>query len=679
MKKVGLSAEEILALCQTKVNDATSWNSKLSRERERVNDYYNGDYPKRMHAGSVPYVDQVVYTKVTQMRNQLVEVFSGNHHPLSFDAFNPQDAEQARVQTEYCAHVLYKQNRGRQILSDVIHDALISRIGVARVYWDKDEDEQEMEFDNVLPQELQAWMQDPSITDIEISENPDGTVAGRMIKKADNGKIVVESVNPEEFFIEPQAKYLGPEYYCGTRTVKTYEWLKKNFPGKAAKLKEYNFEDDLALSNSPEALSRFQKTDVGVRYSKDDGQPELRHVMVTELFCQLQKDGDLAPALHRVVFCGNVLLEAEPISKIPLVLYTALPVPHTVYGDSFAARVMPYQDILTSLSRQVLDHANITNNPRLLVRGGALKNPRELLENRLGGVVTVNSLDAVAPMTQAPLNPYVFNLMAGMAGKIDEVTGISALSQGLNPDAVSQQNSAGMIEKLMSASQVGQKQCARQFVDQFLIPLYDLISDLVITHESRQKIVQVAGGFLQVDPSQWVAGRSATPSAHLGFGEREAEAQKLIGFAAAVRQDPTGLGQKFMGPEGAYSMISDILTMQGKRNEVQRWFPYTPDKLPPPQPSPMEIADVQLKQAQAQSHIMQARAAMEKVQDHSGIAAAKQKLAEMQSMFDYKLKTEGEHRRNAETMNRIDISQREMHLEEQAPAENIKAIVSPNG
>lgn len=675
-RKEGFSTEEILAHCQSKVADAVGWNTKLSKEREKVTDYYNGTYPKRVHAGSASYVDQQVFVKVSQMRNQLVETFSGTTNLVAFDSFNPADQMQAEIQTEYCSHVLFKKNPGHSIIRDVIHDGLVSRVGIARVYWDKDTDEEELEFDDITAEELQAWQQDPKYDKIEPYQNEDGTFYGRMVETKDKGRIVIESVNPEEFFIEPQAKMISPEYYCGTRTTKTISWVRANYPKKVDALKDYNFEDDLGLRNSPEVISRFDGTDQGVRYAHDDSQTELRHVMVTELFTKIMCKGELTPSLHRVVFIGNVLLECEPVSGINLLAFVPMPVPHTFYGDSFAARIMPYQDILTSITRQVLDHAAITNNPRMLVRVGGLKNPRELLDNRLGGIVNVSGPDAVTPMQQAALNPYVFSLMQGMGAKIEEVSGISALSQGLNKDAVSQQNSAGLIEQLMSAGMVGQKQIARNFVDQFLIPLYQLISNLVITHETDSHQIQVTGGSVRIDPASWRDGRSATAAPHLGFGERDSEAQKITQFIGAVKEAGA---DRFMGPEGEYAVIQDILTLQGRKNSIARWFPITPDKIQPPQPDPMMMAEVELKKAQAQSHMMDAQSNAKKIDLHGQIAAAKQKYDELKAMMDHKVKEEGEHRRNMETMNRIDVSQREMHLTEQTPADMAKAIISPNG
>ncbi|MFK5596837.1 hypothetical protein ACFZ8E_07510 [Methylobacterium sp. HMF5984] len=682
MDKNGLTDDQIVALCETKIADAVGWNSsKLSKERERVTDYYNSLLPKRIHAGSTSYVSPEVYIKVSQMRNQIVETFSGSDRLVSFDAFHPQDEMSARAQTEYCSHVLFKDNPGHAILRDVIHDGLMARVGVARVAWEKIEGEgEEYEFSNVTQDEMDALRQNPAFSDIQAAQDEYGIYSGRLVETKEGGRIVVGSVNPEEFFIEPQAKMLSPEYYCGTRTVKTLAWIETNYPGKTKGLESYNFEDDLALRNSPELIARFQGTDSGVSYNSPDAtdaaDPMTRPVLINELFIKIRREGDITPSLHRVVTCGKVMLECEKIARLPLIAFVPLPIPHAFYGDSFAARMIPFQDIATSTARQVLDHAAITNNPRLLVKTGSLKNPRELLENRLGGIVNVSSPDAIMPMPQTALNPYIFSLGQAMQAKSEEVTGISALSQGQNKDAVSQQNSAGLIEQLVNMGQVGQKQIARNFAEQFLIPLYEMISELVILNESEARQLQVTGQVITCDPAQWVAGRTCSASPHLGYGERDAKARKVVDFISRVKE---GGGGKFMGDQGDYAVIEYLMSLDGERNLLQSFFPITPDKIQPAQPDPMMIAEVELKKAQAQAHVQDAQTNAKKVDVHAELAAAKQKLAEMQAMLDNKVKEEGEHRRNMESMNRIDISQREIHLTEQAPADMTKAIISPNG
>ena len=99
----------------------------------------------------------------------------------------------------------------------------------------------------------------------------------------------------------------------------------------------------------------------------------------------------------------------------------------------------------------------ITNNPRYMVVKGALTSPAELIDNRVGGIVNVSRPDGISPMPQAPLNPFVFQTIQMLDEDKEDNTGVSRLSQGLNKDAISKQNSAAMVEQLVTMSQQTQK------------------------------------------------------------------------------------------------------------------------------------------------------------------------------------------------------------------------------
>ena len=88
-----------------------------------------------------------------------------------------------------------------------------------------------------------------------------------------------------------------------------------------------------------------------------------------------------------------------------------------------------------------------------MVTKGSLTNPRELIDNRVGGLVNVTRPDAVTPMPQAPLNPFIFQTIKLLDESAEETSSISSLSTGLNKDAISKQNSQGMVEQLVNMSQ----------------------------------------------------------------------------------------------------------------------------------------------------------------------------------------------------------------------------------
>ena len=109
------------------------------------------------------------------------------------------------------------------------------------------------------------------------------------------------------------------------------------------------------------------------------------------------------------------------------------------------------------LTRSILDHAIISNNPRYVVTKGGLVNPRELMDNRVGGIINSTRPDAITPLPQASLNPFVFQTLQLLDEEKEDTTGVSRLSQGLSKDAVSKQNSAAMVDEQLAICQCKDK------------------------------------------------------------------------------------------------------------------------------------------------------------------------------------------------------------------------------
>ena len=61
------------------------------------------------------------------------------------------------------------------------------------------------------------------------------------------------------------------------------------------------------------------------------------------------------------------------------------------------------------------------------------------------------------PMPQQPLNPYVFQTLQLLQENLEENTGVSSLSTGMNKDAVSKQNSAALVEQLATSRSSGRR------------------------------------------------------------------------------------------------------------------------------------------------------------------------------------------------------------------------------
>lgn len=679
MKADQLDDEALGVIVDQKIKQSVLYyNSKISREREKVMSYYNGELPLRTSPGSSSYISTEVYDATESMKAQLLETFAAGREIVKFDANSPEDSEEARIATAYCDYVVFRQNDGYQIFSDVIHDGLIARVGVAKVYWQEDELDIDEEFEELPEEAVTLLTAEDDIRDLVADmDEATGLYSGKFTRVRDTSQVKIEVLNPEEFFIEPQAKHLGPEYFTTHRTLKTKDDLIKMGFDKSKVENISQAEDKLTLQALPEVYARFQQIDTGFKVDTTADQDELKQFLVYECYFKVKRKGDKHAKLYKIVRVGNQTLDIEEVEDTPFVVFTPLPIPHAFYGNNFASRVIPAQNVRTVLTRAIVDHATITVNPRYTVLKGGLTNPKELLDNRLGGLVNVTRPDAIGALEQAPLNPFVYQTLELIKAQNEETTGISSLSQGLNKDAISSQNSDAMVERLVSLSQTRQKIIARNFANSFLIPLYLKVYSLVIAKEDKEKIVELAGNWVKVKPSSWRDRKTVTVSLHLGYREHDSEAEKRLQMAAFLTQSPA-FAPMFQMPN-AYKLATDVMKLRGMPAVNDYLTP--PDKVPPPQPDPMAVKQMQIEELKAQAAMVTAQATQGKAQATAQFDQAKVSLDQQKAALDHQIKQRDAERKDLDVHNRVDVAQREMALEETMRPQEVKQtnIVSPNG
>ena len=395
-----MSEREILTAVQALAEDAAgSHDTELSKEREKVAEYYGGEKPIRQSKGSVTYISQDVYETVEEAKSQLLEVFSGNQKNVEFAPQGKDDVEKARVATEYCAYVIHRQNEGYFIFQDVIWDGLMARIGSAKAYWDDNITIDEVEVPPDAPEEMLYAMeaQDPTLFVEE----------GQLYKENRDGRVAIEAVPPEEMLISSRAKNPSHAEYLGHRMrVTRGDLISQGYERDEVD----KIVGDVAQSEG-ELNARFKGT--GSDISPTSGPNKmLEEVTVYESYPKLDIDNDGQIRRYRIVHSpGATLAPAEEVDDHPFIFVTPIRRPHSLWGTSFAEKLIPTQDANTHLFRGVIDHTLRTNNPRWAVLRNTLDDPDELMENRLGGLVNINKPDAISALEQPSLNPFVFQTM----------------------------------------------------------------------------------------------------------------------------------------------------------------------------------------------------------------------------------------------------------------------------
>lgn len=669
-----LEDDEIVAILDSNIRQSIgSFDSDLARERKKVTDYYNAALPKPAHDGNSRYVSQDVYDTVESMKAALLETFSSGSRIVKFAPQGPEDVQLASVCSAYTDFVLFRQNDGFGLFRSVIHDGLVARAGIAKVFWQESSEEDLQEFEGLSQSELDMVLAEDDVELVESDEDENGLISGVVSSPVSTSQVVVEAIPPEEFLIESQAVSLEKANFVAHRTRKTLSELRDMGFDEDILDSIGESHEDVELETDAELLARFDNIGSDRGNSSRGYQDQVRTIMVYEIYINLDIEGTGIAKLHRILKAGNAILEKEEVDRLPFVVFTPLPIPHAFYGSNFAEKLVATQNARTILTRSILDHAMITNNPRYMVVKGGLTNPRELIDNRVGGLVNVSRVDAISPMPQASLNPFVFQTLQLLDEDKEDNSGVSRLSQGLNKDAISHQNSAAMVEQLATMSQQRQKIIARNFANQFVKPLFHLIYQLVVENEDQQKIIDLSGEYVQVNPSVWESKRDVMVQLHLGYGEQEAESQKHLMMHQMFSQDP--ILQGMYQPQNAYALVKDVMEKAGIMNVSD--YLTSPDQLPPPQPDPAQEMQMQMAQKQIELQERQTAVAEAKAQVDAQIAQMKMELEQMKAQAQHALQSDNQDLKEQQFKFKQFIDSNELEI--LRTAEDLRGIASPTG
>lgn len=669
-----LDDNDIVTILESNIKTSVGYyDSELSKERKRVTEYYNATLPRPAHDGNSKFVSQDVYDSVEALKAALLETFASGNNIVKFAPQNADDVETAEVCSKYTDYVMFRQNDAFKVMNSAIHDGLTSRVGVAKVFWDEREEIVEEEFNDLNQDELDMLLAQDNVELGDSETNEVGLISGTILTSRDTSQVSIESLAPEEFLIEPQAKSLDEVNFVAHRTRKTLTELREMGYSEELLSEIGSDHEDVEVETDPEVLARFESIGASRGSDSKGYQDQVRDIMVYECYVMLDKEGTGIAYLYKVCKAGNVILECTEVDRKPFIVFTPLPIPHAFYGSNFASKVIATQNARTILTRSILDHAVITNNPRYMVVKGGLTNPRELIDNRVGGLVNVSRPDAISPMPQAPLNPFIFQTLQMLDEDKEDTTGVSKLSQGLNKDAISKQNSAAMVEQLATMSQQRQKIIARNFANQFLKPLFHEVYRLVVENEQYEKVVDIAGNFVQIDPRNWKEKRDVMVELKLGYGEQERDAAKFMQLHTLFSQDPN-LQPMYQLPN-RYAMMKEALQKQGILNVEEFLTP--PDQLPPPQPDPMQEMQAQMAQKQLELQERQQQLAEMKVQMDAQMNQMKLDLDRMKAESSHAISSDNQDLKEEQLAHKKYIDQAELDV--LSNAQDVRGIASPTG
>lgn len=612
-----LDDEEIISLVEGEINGSAEYlDSEVGSQQARAMEYFYGEPFGNEEDGRSQVVITDVQDTVMWMMPSLMRIFTAGDSVVRFVPEGPEDEATAEQATRYVNHVFYKQNNGFMVLYNMFLDALISKVGIVKHYWEEIEKVTTEKYENLTDQEYSLLEQDDDLEVVEHEEisqvseimNPltgmmeqinELTHNATFARTTMDGKVTLENVPPEEFLINRGAKTIEDARFICHRSHKSKsDLIKMGYdPDIIEELPGYTSEAD-EITTSQEYIARHSYDSTGT-FPDSSSVPSETMVMVNESYMQLDIDGTGVSVLHKVIHSGDEILDLEPIDYIPFSTICPIPISHKFYGLSVAETVEDIQLVRSTLTRNLLDNMYLANNGRFQIVEGQV-NVDDLLTNRPGGIVRTRSPSALTPIQTPALQPAAFQMLEYWEGIKAGRTGVSAQTQGVSADALKTHVTAGAANAALTNSQGRLELIARVFADTGVRHMFKSIYNLIQRFEDRERLVRVNNTYFPIDPSSWREDLDVDIEVGIGYGDQDIRVQNLNNFAMLMEK----VGQQTQGiisDDNVYNLMREMASEMGIKN-VDKFVSQPSNQPPPPN------AQEQLAQAQAQAMMTQAKA-----------------------------------------------------------------------
>jgi len=351
---------------------------------------------------------------------------------------------------------------------------------------------------------------------------PNVTYDVRIKAITKRGKCNVECVATEDMLVSPKTR----------GDLQKSPFVAQRIRKSRSSLKELGYiEDDEDISSDD-----FPRTDIQDIARSDtvdelgaDGRTNDRSmddIECLECYLRIDFDGDGYAELRKVLRAGNQVLSNDPIEEIPFAYAVPVRMPHRHIGISLYDLTKDIQDIKTTLIRQALDNTYLVNNGRFVINEQV--NVQDMVSGRPGGVVrtTGDATTAVVPIVTQPIASDILGMVNYVDSMVAQRTGISATTQGLDPDTL-QETTAKAYNNAMNAATAKIELMARIFAEG-VKQIGLLIHGCLVRHQDKPMMMKLRNQWVPVDPSSWKTRYGVTVNVGLGTGTRDEQRQNLM-------------------------------------------------------------------------------------------------------------------------------------------------------
>ena len=531
--------DEIISIINAELSVSDSSYSG-ENDNEDAYKYYNGDPRGDEIEGRSQIVSTDVADAIEWILPQVIKAMVSKGSVVTFDPLGPEDEDQADLETEFVHDVFMKENEGFLNLYEFVKDALLTRNGVFKIYYDNYDHVQTERYTGLNEMEFQVLLAQPNVQPVEIKASVDEAAAMQQSMqqqqqapqgmqpmtpaeppmmydvaievKETKGRVKVDCINPDDFRVNSDHTSLDLSDARFTAHLMTKT---------RSDLIEEGYDPELVMelpTSSTSDSANTYRSDSWLETENYTEDPSQEEIEISECIIRMDKDGRGVASLHKVTAVGHTtvshILDVELVSDVPFVSTTAIIMSHKYQGKSIYDRLKQLQDQKTSLWRNILDNLYLQNNREKEVLEGQV-NIDDLLVSRPGGVKRVKQMGAIRELEVQPIGQEGYQML----GYLDQVrtgrVGVSPETAGVDLDWGESVGSNG-VDRIMTAKEELTGLMIRTIAETGLKKAYLKIRDLLVRNQDSITKFKYKGQWKPVNPSEW--GVRSRMSVQVGTG-----------------------------------------------------------------------------------------------------------------------------------------------------------------
>lgn len=569
-KPKSMTDDELSAALDAEIWQADGWDGdELSSNREQALLYFKGDSKA---APSMTGRAQVQSLDVADMHGAVLAAMMPAFEIddlVQFEPTSAQDVDQARLESDAVNYTVMQANDGYMLFKEAIHDALLLRNGLVKVWVDERTETTTDEYEGLTDMEaLQVRGPDQQNQDTEIlrDEAENGLRNLTVRRTTTTRDLKVTAIDPTDFVWSQNHDSLSLERvpFCAERTYPSRSELVVQGYDETTVYELADITQNIKNDHNARNRDNFDNT-------WQTQEPSQERVEIYECFYHVDFDGDGVGELRRVIYAtgSRVILANDPAPFVPYASGTPWINPHRFVGYSMYDRMKEVQDAKTRILRQWLDNQNHANNARV----GVVTNLVEMddvTNSRPGGVIRMDSPDAVVPISVPDIGASCERAMAYLDTVRSERGGASLDLQTRAANVIG--DTAQGIERQFSSREQQTADMLRTLSETLVKETYKLV------HRAMREFIpsgvefRARGEFQSTNPSEWPARERVNVKTGLSNSERLNRMQSLQ-LIIQQQKEFLGAGQGgiFTDDDKLHNALEDWCLFAGIDNPERYW------------------------------------------------------------------------------------------------------------